>query len=359
MKEVIDISVKFLNKTHDTTIKMIGEKSGIPCIVIGPASLYLPVLAGLTQDSHFRLYGIDSFWTKGHTFSSQEINSITLEGILTLYKNIINTLKSSKSITEKVIIIGPSILGWFAEELAATSPEDILGVVKLNTPTRNKIILKQWSQLQQDFMQVNFHDFYPHEKWSFYIQWKKEFEKRSSNEQASKYSNDEKYDAELNRDRPKYFYHFKSQTNNETVNLFKLCALDSRQKIAEIAFHSNENFQDEVPVPIWQSVGIADGIVPIDSIAADISRMDHQPNEDCYIFEEAGHIPSEDRFFSDKVYQVACQWKQASQTKDSTPTSYSKYALFTAVGLTACYLMRKDIAAAASAVKGAIQQRFS
>jgi len=352
------INFTILNKVHDITIKKLGKSGENPCIVIGPASVYLPILKMLTDSDHFCLYGIDAFWTRGHDYSPQEIDALTLKSILTLYKNIINKLIEVGEINQKTIIIGPSILGWFAEELPFIAYKDILGVIKMNSPSRNQAALEVWPQpIQDNFMEVNFSMRWknvnpkPHKKWLSYIEEKDKFDAICKQE----HTEDEKYHAELNKDRPKYFHKPESQASEEIIHLFKNCALDTRKKIAEIAFSSNATFKNNVPVPVWHTMGASDSIVPLDMLSSDIKKMNNrtaysQGNRSYYILPETGHIPTENNTFASRVHQKACQWKRESEKRENR-LALSKYTLFTVATLTTCYLMRKPIANAANIIK--------
>jgi hypothetical protein len=356
MQEISD-SVKFTilnNKVHDITIKKLGKSGTIPCVVIGPASVYLPILKMLADNDRFCLYGIDAFWTKGHDYSPQEIDALTLNSILTLYHDIITKLIEINEISQKTIIIGPSILGWFAEELPSIAYKNILGVMKLNSPSRDQSALKQWLELQHNFMKANFYtcsdkiEPNPHKKWLSYIKGKEEFEKIKDNKTEQKHTEDEKFDAELNQDKSKYFHD--PEINQGIIDLFKECALDTRGKIAGIAFASNETFISNAPVPIWHTMGASDGIVPLRMLDSDIKRTNQKKNQSYYILEETGHIPTENKGFASLAYQKACQWKRESEKRENR-LAFSKYTLFAVATLATCYLMRKPIANTVNTIK--------
>ena len=358
MQEISD-SVKFTilnNKVHDITIKKLGKSGTIPCIVIGPASVYLPILEMLADNDRFCLYGIDAFWTKGHDYSSQEIDALTLNSILTLYHDIITKLIEVNEIRQKTIIIGPSILGWLAEELPIITYKNILGVMKLNSPSRDQSALEQWFQLQDDFMKANFSRYWSklnsqsHEKWDSYTKGKEQFEKIRDDKTEQKHTEDEKFTAELNQDQSKYFHDPQTEINKKIINLFKKCALDTRGKIARIAFSSNETFTNNAPVPVCHYMGASDGIVPLRMLDSDLKRINQRKNQSYYIFEETGHIPTENSTFTNKAYQKACQWKRESEKRENR-LAFSKYTLFTVATLATCYLMRKPIVNTVNTIK--------
>jgi len=284
----------------------------LPCIFIGPASIYFPSIPKSLQSS-LSLYGIDYYWTT--TESRPSTAAINQSTILQWIQDVDRLRQQLK--LEKVIVWGPSALGYLALCYALYYPEHTLGVIMLGSPLTMQNLPAESQRFFKAQYDPHAENYSPRlktaasqEKWDRFQRLNQQYESTHFKNGLSAYLH------ELVRDEDKYYL---NKEKAKTMLLrWSILNITARNRFFSIIFAFDRQLHQKNPAPfravqapVLSVLGIADAIVP------------------CYLVTDNWHLwPSDFEYHidsgsahlsqlenPDQFSQVVSQWLQTKIEK--------------------------------------------
>jgi pimeloyl-ACP methyl ester carboxylesterase len=271
-----------------------GNPIGVPVLIAGPASIYIE---SLRLDKFCCLYGVDHYWTKEANVPKQDITSLSPDRLAHDLESYRQALQKIGEPVEKVVVLGPSAVGLTAAKYAAFYPDRTLGVIMLNTPLGLHGLL----EAQEKFINENYN---PEDNLGKHIAtntsvhlWKAYRNKRrkyKENEEKGFVNDDTQYMEELLRDEIKYYQD--PEAAKEMYRKWPSFNIDMRNQFFKMMQEENPSFLKGLECPVFNSLGMADGIVPFPFVLEDQSAKEPRKYTP-YIFKSAHMPPLEDSSF--------------------------------------------------------------
>lgn len=276
---------KKISTRHHKNVEYVIEGNGaIFFLFIGPWEIYAHSFS-----AHFKqlatIVACDYWWIEGsHTATDQAVYALSLQELLAFYKDIAETFRS-----KKFILIGPSAIGFAATEFAYLYPHLSLGVLRIGSP----LTMLGLSEQQEKFINANYNSEFLPESFTT----KESLDKWRSHQEAKHYyqqqekqgflSSTAAYIAELKRDELKYY-----QNPDLAIPFYehwkKLKISIRNHFFGTLLNQMHFERHREVRCPVFDALGLTDGIAPFNSITDSFSQLpcDHE----YYIF-QAAHMP--------------------------------------------------------------------
>lgn len=275
-----------LSTDHHSIKCLIEGEGSIPCLFIGPGSLYLPTIPDNTKTELFTFYDVDRYFAYPigeDKVNVVEIESLTLDSYIEYYETCRNALNLSK-----IAVMGPSAIGLVAYEYAKRFPDVISHVILLGTPSTTKGLVER----QNIFFEGNYNPgLYPKlatswstRKWLNFKQAQEQF----IEEKKSDLTADESLIKELVADQEKYS--IDSETESVLRSRWQRFNTTMRKQFFGNMISAYE-MEGEVIVPTLAISGMYDGIAPFYDIGDKIAEGVIRGNITQIILDDAAHSP--------------------------------------------------------------------
>ena len=263
-----------------------GNLDGLPCLVLGPASIYIPTLPSELKKQYL-FYGADYYWTNVDNIATDIISSLNTKQMVVDGERIRTAFEEKGFPVAKTLVLGESLIGWLAIKQAELYPDKILGIVNLNTPLTN---MKALSEKQSNF-------FKPYNPSLTKLATEKSIRLREEHQHLkSKYeikknidfsNNTDDYLAELKREKIRYMEN--DILFNKTLSYWENFNISTRQRFFEnVKDIHPEHFKRFIKCPVFLALGIRDGVVPPYTMVD--ALRDFPKNFEYYIF-DSKHMP--------------------------------------------------------------------
>jgi pimeloyl-ACP methyl ester carboxylesterase len=261
--------------------------SGIPVLILGPASIYIPTIPDSLKTQFF-FYGADYYWTYHEKISSTIISSLTIKHMIHDGERIRSAFEKKGYPVSKTIVLGASLLGWLALKQATLFSNTVLGVIGLNTPV---IQLETLIKEQQLFIKPYNPSLFPklatkqsRQLWENYQKFSFEYDKQKK---LGFPTDTDDYIAELQREKIRYMED--DMLFRKTLQSWKHFNITTRKKFFENVNKIQPETFKNLTCPVLLTLGSRDGIVPPYTVSE--GTMHQLPkNFDYYIF-DAKHMP--------------------------------------------------------------------
>jgi pimeloyl-ACP methyl ester carboxylesterase len=302
--------------TLNSGIKVHGVRTGNPngyhCIILGPGSVYLECIPEKLKEK-VEFITADMYWNIDTNVKPHAINKLT---VLDMLRDVHEVQKKLK--IERILILGPSVLGLLAMEYARLYAKDTLGAVGLGTP----MAINDFYKHPKDgcnFFKRNCRPSnetfrtYPNVKdpdkvralktWNLFEQSEKEYIKYQQNSTTQLGGTEEKHDiqkkgmrdyqAELSWLSPRIYWHPDRDSDclAELWGCFNIC---TRQRLFEILPSYDFSKIKDSPTPSLNLIGLGDGLAPFYFTTNYVEKAEPK-NFDYHILEESRHNPFVDQ----------------------------------------------------------------
>jgi pimeloyl-ACP methyl ester carboxylesterase len=285
-----EIPITLAGEASPITGVLEGSSNGLPCLVLGPASIYIPTIPKALKEKYL-FYGADYYWNKNCTVSTETIQSLTFEQMARDGERIRKAFEDQYPQVAQTLVLGPSALGWLAMKQAELYPNTILGIIGLNTPL---VDLETLSKEENYFIRPYDPSLFPEFKtletdessrlWKEHQNFASEYERQKKLGFAS---DTDDYIAELKREKIRYMENDELFTN--MLKLWEPFNITTRQRFFEEAGKINPGMFKGITCPVWLPLGARDGIVPPYTTSED-AICKFPKNFTYYIF-DSKHMP--------------------------------------------------------------------